>query len=327
MVSDLIDEARYLSNRNDFLKLLKRVYADHNVVEIVHKLNLVLVGGQALALWHYQYFSTKNPKDVHYSFSDDIDFYGLKLSLQFLKQQLGVDIQTPDAFEPTVNLGMFTIPSVNNDSGFIVVDVIHSVGGLTHDEIGNGIRIASIDGFELPLIDPLLCLKSRIHNFFAVYKPDKIKEAYRIDIAVRCLRAFLNEELDIGWSKEASRIFEEIFDLATSQNGCDLFVKHDIDLLKAIDVDHPSVNKEFKDKRYPQVCKQIQSIRTRRLKHLKRFNKFDPEFNDSISVRTGELKFNELIEIQNTGKNAEKQEKPGQRKSPGKRGHSEDPEP
>ncbi len=154
MVSELIDESRYLANRNDFLKLLRRIYSEHKVSDIVKNMNLVLVGGQALAVWHYQYFSSSpNPLDIHYSFSDDIDFYGLKVSLQFLKSQLNADIKTPNNFESTVNLGVFTIPSVHNDNGYILVDVIHSVGGLDKDEIKKGIDIVTIYDFEFPLIN------------------------------------------------------------------------------------------------------------------------------------------------------------------------------
>ncbi|WOF81984.1 hypothetical protein P5704_024630 (plasmid) [Pseudomonas sp. FeN3W] len=296
MASELIDEARYLANRNDFLKLLKRVYADQNVAELVHNLNLILVGGQALAVWHYQYFSTSNPMDVHYSFSDDVDFFGLKLSLEFLRKKLNVHIKTPEDFEPTVNLGIFTIPSIYNDNGYILVDIIESVGGLEVAEIKNGTEIVTIDDFDLPLINPLLCLKSRIHNFFAPYKSDKLKELYRIDIAARCCKAFIREELDRGWTSEISKMVETVFGICKSIKGCELYLKHKIDVMEAIDFTHPNFHKSFIEKRFPRALMEIQEKRAKREAHLKRFGNFNVYSKNELNLSKAAIRFNKLTE-------------------------------
>jgi len=292
--SELIDEARYLANRNDLLKLLNRVYGENGVSEIIDKYELILVGGQALALWHYQYFSLNSAKDTHYSFSDDIDFYGLKVALQFVTEKLHVDIKTPDDFDPTVNLGVFTIPSKSNDDGFIVVDIIHSVGGLERKEILNGVDIVRINEIELPIINPILCLKSRLHNFFAPYKTDKEKELYRVDIALRCSKAYLNEELGAGWSKETSKLIETIIEIARSPSGCDLYVKHSIDILEAIDINHKNLNEKFLNNRYPKAIAEIDSLRSKRSRHLERFNSFDPKSEKELSIETVSKKFNDF---------------------------------
>lgn len=294
MSSELIDEARYLANRNDLLKLLQKVYGDSDVSKIISDYELILVGGQALALWHYQYFDMNVSRDVHYSFSDDIDFYGLKVSLQFITDKLGVEIKTPDNFDQTVNLGVFTIPSKSNDRGLIVVDIIHSVGGLERKDILQGVDIVNIDNLELPVINPVLCLKSRMHNFNAQYKADKVKELYRVDIALRCSKSYINEELDNGWSKNTSRLIENIIEMSNSIAGCDMFIKHGVDLMQAIDLTHPNINEKFLTFRYPKALAEIESNRDKRTRHLERFNSFDPMAAKELSVEAGVKRFETL---------------------------------
>lgn len=294
MNSELIDEARYLANRNDLLKLLQKVYGDDDVSKIISDYELILVGGQALALWHYQYFDMVVSRDVHYSFSDDIDFYGLKVSLQFITEKLRVEIKTPDNFDPTVNLGVFTIPSKSNDKGLIVVDIIHSVGGLERKDILQGVEIANINDLELPVINPVLCLKSRMHNFNAKFKADKVKELYRVDIAIRCSKSYINEELDAGWSKSTSRLIETIIEMSNSIAGCDMFIKHGVDLMQAIDLTHPNINEKFLTHRHPKALAEIESNREKRTRHLERFNSFDPLAIKELSIETGVRRFEVL---------------------------------
>lgn len=270
MSSELIDETKYLTNRNEFIRLLEHVYKDTNLKEVVETYSLILVGGQALAIWHFHYLHGKEgARDFHYAFSDDIDFFGLKICIQFLEQKLNSRAKVPENFDPTINLGLFKIRTEVFPDG-LIVDLINSVGGLSAKEIKEGVEVLSVDDFNFPLINPYLCLKSRIHNYFATYKADKDKEINRVEISLRVCREYLNDMLDVGWDKKSSSVIEGIIKIALSINGCDLFIKNNIDLLDCIDINHKNMNKKFFELRFPRVVAQIDTERQKRSRNLNR---------------------------------------------------------
>ncbi len=81
-------------------------------------------------------------------------------------------------------------------------------------------------------------------------------------------------------------MMESIFEMAKSREGCDLFVKHKIDILYAIDMENPKIHPAFIELRYRKACFQIDSLRQKREVHLKRFSGFNPSKNDEISLDT-----------------------------------------
>lgn len=284
MVSELIDEARYISNRNDLLDLIRMIYGNSDIETVLDNFNLVLVGGQALAIWHYNYFSENlSSKDIHYSFSDDIDFYGLNVAIEFIESQIGHKARRPGPHDQTVNLGIFNVP-VKSSSSTVIIDVIESVGGVRNSEIPTNTDIVTIEEFEFPLINPVLCLKSRLENFFSNYKSDKVKELYRVDIALRCCKSYINESLDFGWNKRSSRHIETIIDLALSQKGCEIFVKNNIDILCAIDMDNPNLKKEFIEKRLPGAVKKIETQRNKTASRIRRFPHLHSKRIDQLKI-------------------------------------------
>jgi hypothetical protein len=279
---ELIDQSLYLSNRRDFIRLLEYVYSDTSIEEIVSKYRLVVVGGQALAFWHYQYLMGTRESDFNYAFSDDLDFYGLKVSVEFLNSRMHVKMIEPQNFESTINLGICSIPTLTFPEG-VIVEVINSVGGLTDKEIGAGIAELDLDGLTIPIINPILCLKSRINNVFATYKPDKVLEKHRVALAVRICVKFLDDMIDLAYEiypadkahaeqkKAVFRYIEQVFEAARAITGCDLFIRDNIDIMPAINAHNPLFGDEFLAKRLPAAREQVMKARVKRLNHLIRF--------------------------------------------------------
>lgn len=273
--SDLFELIKYTDHRHQILNLFKQIYKDESLDLILKRFELIVVGGQALALWQHAFFEeTMSAQDYYYSFSDDADFYGAKPSLEFLESQLNIKPLVPVDFNPTVNVGMFIVPNPNFKEGMIV-DIIHSLGGAERSEVLGNVEILRLEEIDLsvPVINPYICLKSRIHNYFATgYKPDKIKEINRVEFSVHVCNAYHTSLLESGRSREASRLCENIFKMAKTVEGSRLYINNSVDLLKSLNLNHELLNPKFKTERLPRALKEIESYRERRKEHYKRFN-------------------------------------------------------
>jgi hypothetical protein len=128
-------------------------------------------------------------------------------------------------------------------------------------------------GIEVPVINPILCLRSRIHNFYAPYKADKANELSRIVLCIRMVNAYLTEILvGEGWSKTASKFCESIIGLCLTVEGRKLFCKNGIDFLLCLP-DEALMHESFSGQRLPRARHQITMERERMHVHLLRFDK------------------------------------------------------
>lgn len=270
---DLLDEVGYLSNFNDFLDLVEEIYREADIQNVVETHQLIVVGGQALAFWYARYLLGEHRYDqFQAAYSNDLDFFGVKSSVEFCENRLGIPFNRPENFDPTVNLAMLMC-KIGTPEREVIIDIIHQVGGLADGEVYHGVELLPVRGFDVPVINPLLCLKSRIHNFYAHYKADKRNELERTLLCIRFVKLWLQEKLeDEGWNKDISQSLQAIFELCLSLNGRKMFCKNGVDFLKCIPdclgLMHPS----FVEKQLPRMIRNIGLERERYHAHLLRFN-------------------------------------------------------
>lgn len=269
-----VEEASFLGNFEEFLDIVAKIYRSAPLDVSVGKHQLVLVGGQAIAFWYVRYLlSEKNFADFQHAYTDDIDFFGVKSGVSFCEQALGVNFSRPDNFDSTVNLGMvrYELPKTKRK---VIVDIIGSVGGLGNREALLGAKLIEIDDIEVPVISPLLCLRSRINNFYAPYKADKANELGRIRLCIRLVHLYLNEYLsNHGWDRELSADVESIFSLCLSNSGRRLYCKNGVDIMDALPSPHENTPVGFSSLRLPRIKEQIRDERERMRRHLERFDK------------------------------------------------------
>jgi hypothetical protein len=273
MSRDLLDEIDYLENFKDFQDLVESIYRDANIVDVLNNHQLIVVGGQALAFWYARYFLKESRVDeFQAAYSDDLDFYGVKSSIEFCESRLGIHFNRPKDFDVTVNLAM-TVCVIEKTGREVIIDILHEVGGLEREEILQGIELLPMRGIEVPVINPILCLRSRMHNYFAPYKADKLNELSRLLLCIRFVRAYLTETLEAeGWSKRTSKLCESIISLCLSHHGRELFCKQGTDLLLALP-DPGLMHEAFVTQRLPRARQHIESERQRMHSHLLRFDK------------------------------------------------------
>lgn len=277
MSRDLLDEVSYLSNFTDFLDLVEKIYQDADIVDVLNQHKLVVVGGQALAFWYARYFLRERQADeFQAAYSDDLDFFGSRSSVEFCERQLGIHFNRPQNFESTVNLAM-TVCTIGKTGREVIIDIIHEVGGLDHDEILNGIELLPVRSMQVPVINPLLCLRSRLHNYYAPYKADKLNELSRVKLCVRFVNTYITEILESEqWSRHVSKLCESIIALCLTAEGRRIYCTHGVDLLLALPA-ADLLHADFATKRLPRATQQIQSERQRMHEHLLRFDKNYPD--------------------------------------------------
>ncbi|MHD0644870.1 helix-turn-helix domain-containing protein [Pseudomonas aeruginosa] len=277
---------RFIQNHEEFAALVKRVFHGVEAKDAYEAHGLAVVGGQALVFWYMMLIrpgsSHFSATTMNYLSTDDLDFVGNAGAVRHCEQALCVPFKRPsdagDMQQATINLGMAKVGRQACGDP-IIVDVIDHVPGITAAELRKGIDLISIDGVNFPIISPLLCLKARINNLYAPYKPDKVKELERIKVCVELIRQYFSDQLSrFGFTKSLSKDLEYLFDLCLEERGRNLAVEHGVDFLMAIDdwnSDDPKA-KLFQTEQLPRAAARIKSERVRQKVHNERFGYKSP---------------------------------------------------
>lgn len=277
----MVSAPQFIQNHEEFVHLVKRVYGGASVDQILEQHQLVIVGGQALAFWFAALRLQNSASTLNYLFSDDLDFAGNNGAVSFCEERLGIRFKRPSEVEggmqqATINLGAARIARVGEGES-IIVDVLSHVPGISDADLARGIDVISVDGVEFAIINPLLCLKARVSNFYAVYKPDKVKELGRIQLCVQMIRKYLAGDLGAdGWSKQVSKDIQVLAEMSLSEQGRNLAVEHGVDFMEAVPADHPQLHAEFLERQLPRLNAQIQAERERQAAHNARFGYKNP---------------------------------------------------
>jgi hypothetical protein len=97
----------------------------------LHRANLeaVVVGGQVVNLWAYQYCEkTQALKEFLPFASEDLDFYGGKVEAMLCHQVLGGQVRLNQDFDPSPNAGLVLL---KRGEAKLRIDFLASVFGLT----------------------------------------------------------------------------------------------------------------------------------------------------------------------------------------------------
>lgn len=228
--------------------------------------DLVVIGGQSLALWARQYLIDEmTGEDIGFLTSDDLDFTGNTSSVKYCEEQLGVKFKTASIDECTPELAIANL-SWKDDSIYVDILKMDSVGGVSAQEISKYLAVIDLDGVPVAVIDPVTCLKSRLHNLFAGWQRYKERESVRVKIAIRASECYMREILVYEGFRFAAPYIRRIKDLALSEKGKRIYVEYGIDLLGAIPQDAAILPKDYTEKELPRMQREVSSVRNRKLK-------------------------------------------------------------
>lgn len=212
---------------------------------VIHSLppDVVLVGGQALGFWMGRFGIATGGAAV----SHDADVIGDAAQAQELADAIRARVEWPKKSARTALVAQLRIPVANGKE--VNVDVLHvlyTVGGLKKSHVFTKRVVAKSaifdigDGHRIRVMDPFDLLESRVQNAAGLLddKGDHVltQAGWAIDVA----RAALLTVASLGKDATPTRLgakIQQVYRLARSRPGRDVYLAHGIDVLDAIDED------------------------------------------------------------------------------------------
>lgn len=212
----------------------------------------VLVAGQALTIWGAYYLAGKrSPADLAPLNSRDIDFYegnpsNVRAYINRYQAILeGNQIRLTDVRYASLDDNTFQTAilalEVPWEKDPLVVDFLDSINGLSQKELKGGADEISLYGKNFWVLNPVLCLKSRISNLINLYprlgknqariEEEQQRVALMIEIVRLHLQDLISEE---GTYRLGLNRLKVIIDIAKSRLGRQLLSRHQLKILEAV---------------------------------------------------------------------------------------------
>lgn|GEM_PF-2742445 len=216
----------------------------------------ILVAGQALAFWGAYYLDEHAPAEYDIALaSRDIDFFERRIervreyidAMKSVVETYGA--QMSDPLYPTLDDSTFqtAILELNHPSLSqpIIIDFLGSVDGLTDQEVECGADTINVNGKSLPILNPVLCLKARIHNLLVLYprlgkSDDRMAvELLRVKAAIEIVRAYLidlRQHNPKDGARKAHQRIRPLLKLARKNSlGRELYRRYAVNVLDAFE--------------------------------------------------------------------------------------------
>jgi hypothetical protein len=245
-----------------------------NLREILIKLqevnlDAVVVGGQAVNLYAYQYYQKSDQLQQYLPFaSEDLDFYGGKIEAIICQETLGGEVILNRDFDPSPNAG---IVLVDYQKQTLRIDFLASVYGLNDAEItGTALTFLGKDKLEnikLKVLHPILCLEGKLRCLRGL--PQQNRQDFKHSkILIICVNQFLGEFIAKNQPRTCLKLIERVLDMGLREDGLSAWYHHQIAIEDAIPFDILETIKDekldkFRQIRLPQIREQIQIKRLR----------------------------------------------------------------
>lgn len=214
---------------------------------------VILVGGQAVALWAL-YYKISLPDTGAPFLTQDADLFGSTADADLLTRELGGTIKKPGLDDSTPNSAKITFTGPSGTK--LLIDMLWNVFGLKDKEVRSlAISLAAGDMPAVSVLHPLLCLQSRCENLYGLsHKRTRISIA-QAKVAIDVARAFVNETLARN-ARQALKAAWRIADIAQSRAGVFIYSHYRLDVLEAVEVDRFD-NPEFRERSWPDRASKI----------------------------------------------------------------------
>jgi hypothetical protein len=200
-----------------------------NLYEILARLQAagleaIVVGGQAVNLWAYQYSQRTSQLQQYLPFaSEDLDFYGGRVEAVLCSQTLGGEIFLNRDFDPSPNAGVVL---VNYQDRKLRIDFLASVYGLNDAEIaGTALTFAGKDklaGLQLKILHPVLCLEGKLRCLRGLPQQGR-QDLKHVQILIWCVREFLYDLAVTLPERIGLKLVERILASALTEDGSSAF--------------------------------------------------------------------------------------------------------
>jgi len=168
----------------DYLELL-RVFNEG-------KAEALIVGGQAVNFWA-EVFVEEEPELQKYRpfTSADLDLHRPDLSARRLLRARAWEVEAErDPFGKAFTIVSHTFLIQGKEGRVLAVDDLKTLPGLRPEEVKKGALVIEFSGVRLRVLNPIACLKAKLHNVGSIDQRDRQDEKHT-RILIPCVRAFL----------------------------------------------------------------------------------------------------------------------------------------
>ncbi len=248
---------------------------------LIAERRVILVGGQAVSIWMRMLQPLSDElAAIEPVTSKDIDFEGGAQAVRRAGELLSgrVKIATIDDHTPNTGLVMF----VASDGFEREIDFIEAPLGLNHRDVRDtAVQLMVPDENGEPTIPlwvmhPERCMESRVINAVDLRKIQPLA-LRQLKVSVTCARLWSQVILDNEGIPEDERVRavlrlnERIFrKCLRDRRFRDVVLDHDINPFDAVLVDDPRLPDELRERRYPQMQKQLDDRLKRDRRNRKR---------------------------------------------------------
>lgn len=225
----------------------------------------LLVGGQALATWA-AYYGIQPIGELSRVVTTDADFIGTSSIADAMQRSLGQPWKlrkgTMDDFG-----GQVAKVYAKTADGIKQVDFLSGIVGLDTAAIRR--RAAAItlpDGVSIHVLHPLDVLESRLRNLDALPAKRNAIGVAQARLAVRVVRAFLEDYMDGGNDPRTVRqAIKRVEKIALDTRLAQVAITYDIDVLAAIPLERIAYPR-FHEQQWPRIVAQFERKREKYLK-------------------------------------------------------------
>lgn len=213
--------------------------------DVLRERQVVLIGGQAVAVWVNQLADRLPSVTSQQVASRDIDFLGARAQVQRVAELLDAKVYLAHAWRDRMNPLSGVATFLDGNKNVRRLDFLHTAYGMSSDDIREtaieiSIEVADGRSISLWVMHPERCMESRVFNSELAGKQTEL--AWRqLAASIACARAFSELLVDDAGDRGAHaemKLNERICDLASQQVTRGLFERRGVDVLDAV-VDDP----------------------------------------------------------------------------------------
>jgi len=215
----------------DYLDLL-RVFDERHAEALI-------VGGQAVNFWA-EVFEEEEPELRQYRpfTSADLDLHRPDVAARrLLRARAGSVESDRDPFGKAFTIVSHTFLIQGQAGTVLAVDDLKTVPGLRPDELRKGALVVEFAGVRLRVLNPIACLKAKLHNVGAIDQRGRQDEKH-VRVLIPCVRGFLRrlvgEAQTSGNGRPALNALQQLLLCTSSRVSIRLARAHGFALLQTI---------------------------------------------------------------------------------------------
>ena len=236
--------------------------------DVVRERKVVLIGGQAVAVWVAQLADRLPSLEVEQVASRDVDFLGGRADVQraaaLLDAKVTVARPWKDRMNPLSGIAVF-LDSQDNERR---LDFMRTAHGMDSGDIRDSAVQLEIESdgrvIALWVMHPERCLESRVYNTELPNKQTPLARR-QLDASIACARAYSEFLLDNAGEegeKAVRKLDERVFKLAEHRTGLKLYSEQGVDVTAAAILADPRLSEQFVAQRVPQLRVRLESRRS-----------------------------------------------------------------